>query len=288
MTALDNVIEAPLRVKREPKREVLERARELLDRVGLADKADAYPRQLSGGQQQRVAIARALAMRPEADALRRADLGARPGAGRRGARRDARAGRGRHDHGRGHPRDGLRPRGRRRSWCSWTAAWSSRPARRARCWPTRSTSGPRRSCRRCCRPLAQLAQPRLTAASSPSPACSSTGTRPLVVADGPAELAHGDRVRVALGRVGDPVVPEHVVERDHAARPQQPQRLGQVVGVLGLGRVDEDQVVPPSASRGSTSSALPTISRARPDGMPASRERLPGRPAGAPGPRPRW
>src|SRR5215468_5767172 len=65
MTAIENVVEAPLRVKREPKREVAERAAALLDRVGLADKARAYPNQLSGGQQQRVAIARALAMRPK-------------------------------------------------------------------------------------------------------------------------------------------------------------------------------------------------------------------------------
>jgi polar amino acid transport system ATP-binding protein len=65
MTALGNLVEAPLKVKREPRGEVLERARELLDRVGLGDKAEAYPRQLSGGQQQRVAIARALAMRPK-------------------------------------------------------------------------------------------------------------------------------------------------------------------------------------------------------------------------------
>jgi polar amino acid transport system ATP-binding protein len=65
MTVMGNLVEAPLKVKREPKREAQNRARELLDRVGLADKADAYPRQLSGGQQQRVAIARALAMRPK-------------------------------------------------------------------------------------------------------------------------------------------------------------------------------------------------------------------------------
>jgi polar amino acid transport system ATP-binding protein len=65
MTALGNVIEAPCRVKKEPKAEVKARAIELLGKVGLADKADAYPRQLSGGQQQRVAIARALAMRPK-------------------------------------------------------------------------------------------------------------------------------------------------------------------------------------------------------------------------------
>ncbi len=65
MTALENVIEAPLRVKREPAGEARERARELMKRVGLADKLDAYPGWLSGGQQQRVAIARALAMRPK-------------------------------------------------------------------------------------------------------------------------------------------------------------------------------------------------------------------------------
>jgi polar amino acid transport system ATP-binding protein len=65
MTALGNVLEAPVRVRKVPKAEAVERARALLERVGLSDKADAYPAQLSGGQQQRVAIARALAMRPK-------------------------------------------------------------------------------------------------------------------------------------------------------------------------------------------------------------------------------
>ncbi len=65
MTALGNVVEAPVRVARHPKREATQRGRELLDRVGLGDKINAYPAQLSGGQQQRVAIARALAMQPK-------------------------------------------------------------------------------------------------------------------------------------------------------------------------------------------------------------------------------
>ncbi|UQX90321.1 amino acid ABC transporter ATP-binding protein [Jatrophihabitans telluris] len=65
MTALENIIEAPMQVKRQKKSEALARGRELLAQVGLAEKATAYPAQLSGGQQQRVAIARALAMEPK-------------------------------------------------------------------------------------------------------------------------------------------------------------------------------------------------------------------------------
>ena len=65
MTALENIVEAPIRVKKESRATAVTRARGLLDRVGLADKVDDYPNQLSGGQQQRVAIARALAMQPK-------------------------------------------------------------------------------------------------------------------------------------------------------------------------------------------------------------------------------
>jgi len=65
MTAMQNIIEAPIRVRGEASAVARARAERLLDRVGLRHKADAYPRQLSGGQQQRVAIARALAMEPK-------------------------------------------------------------------------------------------------------------------------------------------------------------------------------------------------------------------------------
>jgi polar amino acid transport system ATP-binding protein len=65
-TALENVAEGPIYVKKENRAEVIARSRELLARVGLAAKVDAYPAQLSGGQQQRVAIARALGMNPDA------------------------------------------------------------------------------------------------------------------------------------------------------------------------------------------------------------------------------
>ncbi|KAA0021075.1 amino acid ABC transporter ATP-binding protein [Antrihabitans cavernicola] len=64
-TALENIIEAPTQVKGIKKADAVTRAKDLLDQVGLSDKANAYPAQLSGGQQQRVAIARALAMDPK-------------------------------------------------------------------------------------------------------------------------------------------------------------------------------------------------------------------------------
>ena len=65
MTVLENIMLAPMKVKKIARAEAEKTARELLSRVGLAEKADSYPPQLSGGQQQRVAIARALAMHPK-------------------------------------------------------------------------------------------------------------------------------------------------------------------------------------------------------------------------------
>ena len=65
MTVLQNVMEAPITVKHEAKEEVLKRAEEIIEKVGLSEKLENYPSKLSGGQKQRVAIARALAMRPD-------------------------------------------------------------------------------------------------------------------------------------------------------------------------------------------------------------------------------
>ncbi|UNK47656.1 amino acid ABC transporter ATP-binding protein [Arthrobacter sulfonylureivorans] len=65
MTVMENLIEAPRLVRKEKKATAMARAMALLEKVGLAEKAEAYPRQLSGGQQQRVAIARALCMEPQ-------------------------------------------------------------------------------------------------------------------------------------------------------------------------------------------------------------------------------
>ena len=64
MTVLENLIEAPVQVQKRNKEEVIKEAEALLEKVGLSEKRDVYPRKLSGGQQQRVAIARALAMKP--------------------------------------------------------------------------------------------------------------------------------------------------------------------------------------------------------------------------------
>jgi len=65
MTVLENVIEAPVHVQKVPKAEAIDRAKQILDKVGILDKINYYPAHLSGGQQQRVGIARALAMEPD-------------------------------------------------------------------------------------------------------------------------------------------------------------------------------------------------------------------------------
>ena len=65
MTVLENVVEAPIHVLRMPRREAMDKAQSVLDRVGMLDRKDYYPAHLSGGQQQRAAIARALAMEPD-------------------------------------------------------------------------------------------------------------------------------------------------------------------------------------------------------------------------------
>ncbi len=117
MTVLGNVTDAPMRIKREPRAEVMERAHELLKKVGLADKAQSYPRHLSGGQQQRVAIARALAMRPKLMLFDEPTSALDPELVGEVLERHPSACRGRHDDDHRHPRDlvcaGRGGRGRR-------------------------------------------------------------------------------------------------------------------------------------------------------------------------------
>ncbi len=106
LTALENVAFGPIRVRGAKKSDAEKLARELLAKVGLAERAHHYPSELSGGQQQRVAIARA-GGEAENDAVRRADLRARSGIAPRSAEGDAGSGRGRHDDGHRHPRSRL-------------------------------------------------------------------------------------------------------------------------------------------------------------------------------------
>ena len=103
MTALANVALAPRVVHGSTRHDAQERGHELLARVGLSDKADAYPDKLSGGQQQRVAIARALAYEPRLVAPRRDHQRAGPGTGRRGANTRGRVGGFWAHHRDGHP-----------------------------------------------------------------------------------------------------------------------------------------------------------------------------------------
>jgi ABC-type ATPase involved in cell division len=114
LSVLDNVTFAPRKVRKLPKAPGAEADGDGAAGAGpIPEQAKKYPGQLSGGQQQRVAIARSLAMKPEGDAVRRTDLGARSRDDQRGARHDEGPGHVGHDDDRRHPRDGLRPRGRR-------------------------------------------------------------------------------------------------------------------------------------------------------------------------------
>ena len=102
MTILENLIEAPIHVQRRPRAECVAEAMALLEKVGIADKRDAYPTHLSGGQQQRAAIARALAMHPQVMLFDETDLRPRSRKGRRGAGGDAVPGKRRTHHAAGH------------------------------------------------------------------------------------------------------------------------------------------------------------------------------------------
>ena len=113
-TALENVTLAPIHVRKIPRVEAKSAGRELLAKVGLADKFDAYPAELSGGQQQRVAIARSLCMRPKIMLFDEPTSALDPEmiSEVRSARRHGRRSRGKHDHDGGDPRDGLCTQGR--------------------------------------------------------------------------------------------------------------------------------------------------------------------------------
>ena len=99
----ENVMLAPQVVQKVPKARARELAREMLERVGLGEKFDAFPDRLSGGQQQRVAIAPGPGHVAQGAAVRRDYLGAGSGTGQRSAQRGAQAGRGWHDADHGHP-----------------------------------------------------------------------------------------------------------------------------------------------------------------------------------------
>ena len=114
MTILENIVEAPIHVLKVPRKEAVERAEQLLHKVGIFQRRDAYPAHISGGQQQRAAIARALAMEPTVMLFDEPTSALDPelvGEVLEGHARSRR--RGPH-HARGHPRDGVRPRRRQR------------------------------------------------------------------------------------------------------------------------------------------------------------------------------
>ena len=131
-TALENIIEAPTQVKRVSKKKAVERAKDLLDQVGLSAKANAYPAQLSGGQQQRVAIARALAMDPKLMLFDEPTSALDPelvGEVLTVMKQLAKEGM---TMVVVHPRDGFSPARSPTSWCSWTGELWSRQASRGK------------------------------------------------------------------------------------------------------------------------------------------------------------
>ena len=119
-----------------------ERAQQLLERVGVGHQASKYPAQLSGGQQQRVAIARALAMEPKVMLFDEPTSALDPEMIKEVLDVMVELAAGRHDDGRGHPRDGLRPHGRQPGASSWPTARSSRRTPPRSSSPTRSRPRP--------------------------------------------------------------------------------------------------------------------------------------------------
>ena len=140
MSALENVSLAQQKVLRRSAAEARAKGTALLGRVGLSDKVDEYPDRLSGRPAAAGRDRAGAGDGPARDALRRGHQRARPGAGQGGARRDARARLGGDDDDRRHPRDGVRPRRRRRGRLHGRGRRSSSRARRPRCSRTRSRS----------------------------------------------------------------------------------------------------------------------------------------------------
>ena len=135
-TALQNVTEGLVIARKMPKAQADAIGMKMLEKVGLADRADSYPSQLSGGQQQRVAIARALATNPEILYFDEPTSALDPeltGEVLAVMRQLAEEG---HDHAGGHPRDGLCPRRLLPGRSSWKTAWWWRPLPRRSSSPT--------------------------------------------------------------------------------------------------------------------------------------------------------